>query len=128
MKSTLTTKGFDEYLERLTQAGADIDTISDKALLAGAEILLAGMEKRAPKESGHLVNRISIIGPTRDGNYHSIKIGLFNIDRAKELYFFYQENGSARNKAHPYLRPTFDEDMSKAKKAMKDVFVERGAL
>lgn len=128
MKSVLTTKGFDEYLERLAQAGADIDAISDEALQAGASILLEGMEKRAPKESGHLKSRISIDGPIREGNYHSVKIGLFNIDRAKELYFFYQENGSARNRAHPYLRPTFDEDMAKAKKAMKAVFKERGAL
>ena len=128
MKSVLSTKGFEEYLEKLTQAGKDIDAIADEALMAGAKILKAGMEARAPKKKGHLVHRIQIVGPTRDGNYHLVKIGLFNVDREKELYFFYQEYGSARNAAHPYLRPTFAEDMTKARAAMLAKFKERGAL
>lgn len=128
MKSTLTTKGFDKYLEQIAQAGKDIDAIADEALMVGARILETGMMARAPRKKGHLVHRIQIVGPTRDGNYHLVKIGLFNIDRATEMYFFYQEHGSARNAAHPYLRPTFAEDMAKARAAMLAKFKERGAL
>lgn len=128
MKSVLSTKGFSEYLERLAEAGQDIDAISDEALTTGGEILLKGMEARAPRDKGHLVHRIQVVGPKRDGNYHFIKVGIFNVDRPKELYFFYQEFGSARNAAHPYLRPTFDDDMRAARAAMLAKFKERGAL
>ena len=34
MKTVLTTKGFDDYLEKLVKAGEDIDAITDEALLS----------------------------------------------------------------------------------------------
>ena len=127
-KSMLSTKGFDEYLEKIAQAGQDVDAAASEAVLAGGQVIQAGMEARAPRRSGHLVAKIKIVGPNRDGSYHMVKIGLFNINREKELYFFYQEHGSARNSAHPFLRPSFDEDSRKASAAMKAKFKERGVL
>ena len=127
-KSSLNTKGFEEYLEKLAQAGADIDEITDEALTAGAEILKAGMERRAPEATGHLKNRISIEGPINSGNYHFIKVGFFAIKRPDELYFFYKEYGSAKRSAHPFIRPTMDEDMKKARAKRLEVFKQKGAL
>ena len=127
-RSTLTTAGFEEYFERVEQAGNNIDAVCDEALSTGGEVLLEGMERRAPRKKGHLVARIQVVGPDREGNYHFIKVGIFNVDRDKELYFFYQENGSARNAAHPYLRPTFQEDLRAARAKMLEVFKSRGAL
>jgi hypothetical protein len=48
----LETKGFSEYLERLVQAGDDIDRIADQALEAGGDILLQGMDQRVPRDTG----------------------------------------------------------------------------
>lgn len=127
-KSRLDTDGFEEYLEKLVSAGSDIDAITDEALTAGGEILKSGMESRAPEESGHLKSRIEMIGPINSGNFHYVEIGLFRIDRNKELYFFYQENGSARRAAHPYIRPTFNVDMKKAREKMREIFKARGAI
>ena len=38
----LETKGFSEYLERLVQAGQDIDRIADQALEVGGDIIAPG--------------------------------------------------------------------------------------
>lgn len=127
-KSTLSTKGFEEYLEKLAKAGADIDIVCDEALIAGANILQDGMVRRSPVRTGKLRRSIRIKGPFLDGNFHSIKVGVLDVNREKETYFFYQEVGSARTAAHPYIRPTFDEDMKKAKAEMLKIFKARGAL
>ena len=127
MKTVLTTRGFDEYLDKLAKAGKDIDPIADEALDAGSAVLETGMLKRAPELPGHLKSKIGRRKIT-DGNYHAVEIGIQNVDRETELYFFYQEMGSAHAPAHPYLRPTFDHDRSKARNEMKRVFVERGAI
>ncbi len=127
-KSTLTTRGFEEYLERIARAGDDVDAVADEALMAGAEILLDGMNKRAPVETGNLVSKLKIIGPVNNGNYHSVKIGLFDVNREKEMYFFYQELGSAKRPAHPFIRPTFKEDSKRARAKMLEIFKQRGAV
>lgn len=127
-RSRLDVKGFEEYLEKLVQAGADIDAITDEALIEGGEVLRAGMEARAPKDKGHLKSKIEVVGPINNGNFHYVDVGLFNIDREREMYFFYQENGSARNAAHPFIRPTFNEDLRKARARMIEKFKQRGAL
>lgn len=127
-KSTLSTKGFEEYLEKLAQAGADIDAVSDEALNAGAKILQDGMIRRSPVRTGKLRGHIRIKGPFQDGNFHTVQVGVLDVNREKETYFFYQEVGSARTAAHPYIRPTFDEDMKKAKAEMLKIFKSRGAL
>lgn len=127
-RSVLNTKGFEEYLEKIAQAGLDVDVVADEALLEGAQILKSGMEARAAKLTGHMKSEISIVGPTNSGNYHSVKIGLFNVDRTKEMYFFYQEMGSAKNAAHPFIRPAFSEDMRSARAKMLEVFKARGAI
>ena len=128
MKTVLTTKGFDDYIEKLANAGEDIDAITDEALAAGGQVLKDGMQRRAPVASGHLKGRISMTEPVNNGNYHSVRIGIFNVDRKREIYFFYQEYGHSRTAAHPYLRPAFDEDMRKARANMRERFEERGAL
>jgi HK97 gp10 family phage protein len=128
MKTRLDTSGFDEYLEKLARAGENIDEITDEALQDGGEILRDGMQRRAPVATGRLKSRISMTPVSSDGNYHSVKVGIFGVNRKSELYFFYSEYGHAKRAARPYIRPTFDEDMKKARAAMRQKFIDRGAL
>lgn len=127
MKSTLTLKGFENYLDKISAAGADIDAVADEALAAGAEVLRAGMERRAPEQTGKLKSHIKV-KMVRGGNSHMAKVGIFDVDRVKETYFFYQEMGSARTNAHPYIRPAINEDAKKAKTEMRKIFKARGAI
>jgi HK97 gp10 family phage protein len=157
IKSRLVTKGFEEYLEKLAKAGQDIDEITDEALVAGGEVLVAGMKRRAPVMTGTLKARILCSAPRRVGTIHFVRIGPdlgdelanYGVDmpgrparRQKKghgqknwktwgrqyLYFIYQEYGTSDTPPHPYIRPTFDHDMRAAQAAMRRVFEARGAL
>jgi HK97 gp10 family phage protein len=125
IKTRLTTKGFEEYLERIAAAGANIDAIAEQALEAGGGVLLGGMQQRVPKDTRNLESHLAVEGPFRDGNFHWVEIGLAkNTDANTARYGNVQEFGSATTAAQPYVRPTLDHDMARARKAMKVVFVE----
>ena len=128
MKSKLTMNGFEDYLEKVAKAGADIDEVCGEALTVGGQILEAGMQRRAPELTGDLKSHIKMLPVVRDGNRSFTKVGVFDVNRETELYFFYQEWGTASTAAHPYIKPTFDEDWRRARAAMKQVFIDRGAL
>lgn len=123
IKTRLTTKGFEAYLERLARAGQDIDRISDQALTQGGEILLNGMKTRVPKDTHNLENSLIMDGPRQDGNFHFIDVGVIKADADVARYGNVQEFGSSNTAAQPYIRPTFDGDMSKARAEMKKVFI-----
>jgi len=129
VRSRITTKGFAEYLERLAKAGKDIDAISGRALTAGGEILLSGMQKRAPKDTHNLESHLAVEGPHQDGNLIYVEVGLAkDTDADTARYGNVQEYGSARTQAQPYVRPTLDEDMGKARQAMRAVFEDEDVL
>ncbi len=131
-KTQLTTNGFAEYLERLAKAGQDIDAIADEALASGGQVLVDGMRARVPVDTHNLQDHIRIKGPIQDGNFHYIEVGIIHdrafTDAETARYGNVQEYGSANTPAQPFARPTMDSDMGKARKAMRQVFEERGAL
>jgi HK97 gp10 family phage protein len=129
MKTTLTTKGFDEYLEKIAQAGKDIDAISDDALKAGGEVLVEGMRRRARERTGNLKRKIRATQPKQDGNFHYTEVGLpAGTDADTARYGNANEFGTANMAAQPYIRPALDEDMKTARAAMRKVFEESGAV
>lgn len=129
IKTRLTTKGFEEYLEKLVQAGKDVDAVADQALTAGGQVLLDGMHRRVPKDTGNLDEHLKMSAPQQDGNFHYIDIGLLHgTDPTTARYGAVQEFGSAHTAAQPYIRPTLDSDMGKARKAMRKVFEEQALL
>jgi HK97 gp10 family phage protein len=129
IKSRITTKGFSEYLEKLAGAGQDVDAVAAEALAAGGEILLAGMQRRVPKDTHNLEDHLSVDRPHQDGNFHYVDVGLDkSSDADTARYGNVQEYGSSNMPAQSYIRPTLDGDMSKARAAMKKIFIERGAL
>ena len=128
IKTRLTTKGFDEYLEKVTLAGQNIDDAADEALRAGGEILANGMHERVPKDTGNLDQYIGCTEPKADGNFHYVDVGVLKPDGDTARYANVQEFGSANTPAQPYIRPTLDHDMAAARKAMREVFKDQGAL
>lgn len=123
VKAQISTKGFEEWLERVAQAGRDVDRVTDEALEEGGEVLLDGMLERVPRLTGNLARNLSVDGPHQDGNYHYILVGLNQgVDAETSRYGTVQEYGSANTPAQPYIRPTLDNDLSKARAAMRAVF------
>ena len=123
-RGKITTSGFEEYLEKLAKAGRNIDAVAARALQAGGEVALEGMQKRVAEDTGNLKDTLRIVGPKQEGNYVFILVGLVNADGETTRYGNAQEYGSSSMPAHPYVRPTMDEDKVKIRKAMKIVFEE----
>ena len=129
VRARFETKGFEAYLEAIARAGEDVDAAAAEALQAGGEILLAGMQKRVPKDTGNLHDNLTIEGPHQDANYHYVIIGLAKSADAKTArYGNAQEYGTSSMAAHPFVRPTLESDISKARRAMRDVFKSKGVL
>ncbi|NMC84292.1 MAG: hypothetical protein GYA58_03300 [Anaerolineaceae bacterium] len=131
----LTLNGLEEYLEEIAQAGRDVDEAAARALLAGAEVLEEGMEKRVPVDIGNLRNHIKIKGPEQEGNFIFIEVGVIHdkafTDAETARYGNVIEYGSASKKgkdAQPYIRPTLAEDKGKARQAMKESLEQDGIL
>jgi len=123
-KVKLTNKGIREALEDLAKRGKDIDVLSGQALKAGGKVLVGGMRRRAPKDTHNLEEKIQMKGPVVEGNYQYIEVGLPHdralVDAETARYGTAQEYGTSSMAAQPYIRPTIDEDMRKARKAMLD--------
>lgn len=129
-------KGFDKYLEDIARAGVDIDAAADRALLKGAEILHAEMDRLAPvgaasegdEHPGNLKRNIVIEGPFQDGNLHTISIGVLDADKETAIYGNVQEYGSPGKHIppQPYIRPAIDGKRAAAKKAIKQSLVNEG--
>ncbi len=129
IRMKLTIKGFEKYLEDIARAGRDLDTAADRALAAGGAVLVEGMRQRVAKDTHNLENHITCTEPVQDGNFHFIEVGLNKgVDANTARYGNVQEFGSAHTPAHPYVRPTTDEDMGKARAAMRKVFEEEKLL
>ena len=124
-------KGFDEYLEKLTEKNADIDAVVAGALKEGGNVLRRGMRRRAPKDTHRLEDHIQM-RQTRDGNLHQVEVGLIHEKAYTPAdvgrYGNAQEYGTSTMAAHPYIRPTIDEDMSLVKKVIKAYLEKAGMI
>jgi HK97 gp10 family phage protein len=129
VRAKLTTSGFSEYLEKLAQAGKDVDQAAAAALEAGGDVLLEGMQRRVPKDTHNLEQHLERTEPEQDGNYVFVLVGLNkDADADTARYGNAQEYGTSSMTAQPYIRPTLDSDMGAARKTMKKVLEENGTL
>ena len=128
VRGNLTTKGFEEYLERLATAGEDVNARAAEALNAGRDVALDGMRGRVPIDTGNLQEHLNATAPKIDGNFVYIEVGLMAPDANTARYGTAQEYGTARTAAHPYIRPTFDEDKRRIMAAIKASLQEQGTI
>lgn len=128
VKGKLTLKGLDAYLERLAQAGADVDKSAGQALAAGASVALDGMQRRAPKDTRNLEQSLTATEPKQDGNYVYVEVGLVTADAETARYGTAQEYGTSKMAAQPYIRPTLDEDATRIRAAIKASLEEAGTI
>lgn len=107
-------EGMRQLKERLRRLESIGDRIGEKALIAGAEILQAEMERRSPKRTGALSKHI-IISEVVKGN----------IDVGPEVkdYFYarFLEFGTKFMTAQPFIEPAFLAVKGKVQRAMADV-------
>jgi hypothetical protein len=132
MKATLKLEGFEEYLEELVKAGKDIDRVAEEGLDKGADVFVAGMQRRAPY--GRIRTRIRKSGMGRDGNKRYIYVGVLRGTEAEDARIanVWEFGGPGKKAgrmhrvitARPFIRPSLRQDAGKARKAMEDIFEE----
>lgn len=122
-KTYISTKGFEEYLERIVAAGKDVDEAAFHACQAGAEVAKKGMVVRVAKDTMNLQDHIQIDGPHQEGNYSFVEVGIINkkdfTDANTARYGNAQEYGTSSMPAQPYIRPTMSGDKRKILQAIK---------
>ena len=111
-------------MEQIVASGKDVDQAADQALASGGRVLLEGMQRRVPRDTGNLMDTLKIRGPLRDGNYHFVEVGLVGADAETARYGTAQEYGTSNMAAQPYIRPAMNEDIRKARLAMRKAFEE----
>jgi HK97 gp10 family phage protein len=128
MRTKLDTKGIRETLEEIARLGLNVDLSAWEALDAGGSILLDGMQQRVPRLTGNLADNLEKTEPKQDGNTISLEVGLSRgADKRTAIYGTVQEYGSSNCAAQPYIRPTIDNDMKDARKAMIEVLSKKMA-
>jgi HK97 gp10 family phage protein len=108
MKCKFKQPNFRKYLEAIQETGKDIDAAVDQAMLAGGPILLEEMKKNAPIDTHNLQEHVRMIGPTVQGNIHTMEIGIIGnatlTDADTMRYAMAQEFGTASMPAHSFIR------------------------
>jgi HK97 gp10 family phage protein len=136
-RASLTLTGIDAYLEKVAQAGRDVDQAAGNAVAAGGKLLADGMKRRAPVYSGKdpravpglLRNTLESSLPARDGNLTFVLVGMpRNAPADVARYGNAQEYGTSSMAAQPYIRPAIDEDGPKARAAIRKSLKQDGIL
>jgi HK97 gp10 family phage protein len=121
--------GFEEYLERIARAGRDIDAAAGKAVAAQGDLILEGMEARAPVLTGKLKITLARTPVRQDGNFVYIEVGMpRDADADVARYGNAQEYGTSSMPAHSYIRAGFDEKKNKARALARKVLEQDGML
>ncbi len=149
-KTKLTLEGLEDYLEMLVELDKDVDSAAGEALVAGADVLVDDMKRRASwsRRIPPYIRRTPLM---RDGNRVYVYVGLLHgtpqdIARMGATYEYGGkqsgeivavrvrktvggEKGTVRRisrpwiKARPFIRPGLNQ-YRKAKDAMAKVFEE----
>jgi hypothetical protein len=123
MKALFSSRGLEEYIEDIQQAGKDIDAAVQRALTAGGAVMLDGMRDMVPVDQGDLLKALVINGPYQDGNLISVEIGI-DYDAPAEIHIIggVQEYGSPSKHIPPqsYIRAAWDRFKRRTMKAIVD--------
>lgn len=126
MKATLSMpKELQEMMETLATMETDINVVAGEMLDAGADVVLAGMQRRVRVRTGKLKSHLKRSEVQREGNVSLIEIGLIDAPGEVVRYGTVQEYGSSSVSAQSFERATMTEDKAKIRKAMKGVLAER---
>jgi HK97 gp10 family phage protein len=132
--------GLEEYLKGIEQAGEDAEQAAETAVVIGGDVLLEGMQRRVPVDSGDLKSFLDRSDPEWEGLFVFVRVGIprrvdaakkgFSPEQAEEIsrYAAVQEYGSASNKAQPYIRPAFKNDKRKMRRAQRESLERDGVI
>jgi HK97 gp10 family phage protein len=110
-------EGLDELLQRVEKMGNDVKQNEEKALLAGAEVMQKATKKSAPVRAvggGTLRDNIEI-SEVQNG-----EIEVYVDQQGIAYYGYFQEIGTSKMRAHPFMGPAYNRSKSQIERAMAD--------
>lgn len=107
----MSVRGFDELKRNVERFNKELNDILPTALKAGALIIQNSAKFKAPYRTGTL--RRSIHTEMRSNTQAVVGTDV--------EYAVYQEFGTSKMKAHPYLRPALDENRGKVLDKINEV-------
>lgn len=121
---TLNLRGMPELREALKRLGSALKMeVIQEALMKGAEPIRAAAAQKAPRRTGTLAEEMIAAHSTEWGRYArgareavAVRIG----PSKKAFYGKFQELGTRRHAAQPFLRPAFDERKDEAMGIIRD--------
>lgn len=109
------TQGFSELQDELRKISEGVDQAHiNKALEAGAEIIVQKARALAPVNTGRLKSRGIVADPPSG---EQIEIGWTK----KEYYGRFHENGTSKMKATPHIRPAYEQNQNRIMEEMLNV-------
>lgn len=113
---TVELSGFDEFLADLERLPESLRTgVYEEALTAAAVPVVLQAKANAPVDTGQLRDAIDIQGLSVGRALSSVSIGTSDKDyTGQEFYAAFNEHGTARQEARPFLRPAIDAKQGEA--------------
>lgn len=115
-------KMIDDFAE-MERSG--IDAVVVEMLDAGADVMLEGMQKRVPVDTGELKNHLGRGEVEQDGNVFGVEVGLIDAPKDVVIYGTVQEYGSKSVEAQSYIRETVARDKGKVYRSMREIMKTR---
>lgn len=119
-------QSLDELIKTLEKMGNEGSRIAEKALTAGADIVLSRMKGKIytvlNRQTGKGQQGLTMSEPDTDKKGKTaVYIGVGSADMSEIFYLKFSEYGSAHESAKPWLRPAWDESIQQAISEMENV-------
>ena len=126
-------EGMDNILKKLEEMGRKGAAIQNKALKSAAELIQRSASNKAdrssnPNKSGrkgsrtgqHMADNIEIGKVKTKGGTKFIKVGFEKGDNSPYYYAKFEEWGTSKRAAHPFMQPAFEENKENIKEIITD--------
>ncbi len=119
-------EGLQQMMEELARLGSsELNETAVEMLEAGADVSLAGMQRRVPVKTGKLKGHLKRGAVQQDGNRSVVEIGILDAPGEVVRYGTAQEYGTSSVPAQSYMRETMKLDRAKIYAAMRKVLQAR---
>lgn len=108
--------GIDELKRKLEEMGRKASKIENEALRAGAEPILKDAKQFAPVRTGKGKEGLSIGKIRRKKGKKYITVGIDKDDNSEIFYMKFQEFGTSKMQAQPFLSPAYELNKNLAQK------------
>lgn len=107
MKAEINFSALEDCRKRIEEMGRKGAKLENKALEAGADIILKEIIKNSPYRTGKSRKFLKLSKPKKEKGQKNINIGIQKDDNSEAFYLKFYEYGTSKQTAKPFMRPAF---------------------